>query len=115
MVARGRARKHILRLSAAACWEFSHEGDLGNPRCSGGSSDRWLCDQFFPVADIYVVATPPSLADLLVDDLREAFVPAKGIGVVVLANRNYPIPARVRAAHQILTALDGVSGMSGAR
>jgi beta-lactamase class C len=44
-----------------------------------------------------------------------AFVPAKGIGVVVLANRNYPIPARVRAAHQILTALDGVSGMSGAR
>jgi beta-lactamase class C len=35
-----------------------------------------------------------------------AFVPAKGIGVVMLANRNYPIPARVRAAYRILAALD---------
>ncbi|MFY9345660.1 MAG: class C beta-lactamase [Planctomycetota bacterium] len=34
-----------------------------------------------------------------------AFVPAARIGVVILANRNYPIPARVRAAHRILMAL----------
>jgi beta-lactamase class C len=39
-----------------------------------------------------------------------AFVPAKGIGVVMLANRNYPIPARVKAAHRILTALDSQLG-----
>ena len=34
-----------------------------------------------------------------------AFVPAKKIGVVILANRNYPIAARVKAAHQILEQL----------
>jgi CubicO group peptidase (beta-lactamase class C family) len=34
-----------------------------------------------------------------------AFVPAKGIGIVMLANRNYPIEARVRAAHHILSQL----------
>ncbi len=44
-----------------------------------------------------------------------AFVPAKGIGVVMLANRNYPIPARVKAAHRILTALDSEAGVTSAR
>lgn len=44
-----------------------------------------------------------------------AFVPAKGIGVVMLANKNYPIPARVTATQRILTALDSQLGTMGAR
>jgi beta-lactamase class C len=35
-----------------------------------------------------------------------AFVPGKGIGLVLLANRNYPIDARVTAAHRILEKLE---------
>ncbi|HEX8785256.1 MAG TPA: class C beta-lactamase [Telluria sp.] len=34
-----------------------------------------------------------------------AFVPAQGIGIVMLANKNVPIPARIEAAYAILTAL----------
>jgi beta-lactamase class C len=36
-----------------------------------------------------------------------AFVPGRSIGVVMLANKNFPIADRVRAGHRILTALDG--------
>ncbi|WP_310598275.1 class C beta-lactamase [Aeromonas aquatica] len=34
------------------------------------------------------------------------FVPARGIGIVMLANRNYPNAARIEAAHRILQQLD---------
>lgn len=34
-----------------------------------------------------------------------AFVPSEQIGIVMLANRNYPNQARIKAAHQIITAL----------
>jgi beta-lactamase class C len=34
------------------------------------------------------------------------FVPEKKIGIVLLANKNYPIDARVTAAYEILTRLD---------
>ena len=34
-----------------------------------------------------------------------AFVPGQKIGIVMLANKNYPIPARIKAAHAILEQL----------
>jgi beta-lactamase class C len=34
-----------------------------------------------------------------------AFLPAQRLGIVLLANRNYPIAARVTAAWQILQAV----------
>ncbi|CDG83049.1 class C beta-lactamase [Janthinobacterium agaricidamnosum] len=35
------------------------------------------------------------------------FIPAKKTGIVILANKNYPVDARVTTAYQLLQALDG--------
>ncbi|MNT11267.1 Beta-lactamase [compost metagenome] len=43
------------------------------------------------------------------------FVPAQRIGIVMLANKNFPVAARIKAAYQILMALDGKLAAAGAR
>jgi beta-lactamase class C len=44
-----------------------------------------------------------------------AFVRVKGIGIVMMANKKYPIPARVKTAYQILMVLDSKLGLTSAR
>ncbi|WP_244575407.1 class C beta-lactamase [Rhizobium sp. 11515TR] len=44
-----------------------------------------------------------------------AFIPARQVGIVLLANRNFPIPARVSSVYKILTAVENLPGLSEAK
>lgn len=82
------------------------------------SLDKWLAGNSTPMAmqahKVQWLNPPqPEPASVLINKTGStggfgayvAFVPAQNIGIVILANKNYPIPERVKAAHQILSAL----------
>ena len=42
-----------------------------------------------------------------------AFVPAKKIGIVMLANKNFPVAARVEVGYRVVEGLAGLAGLAG--
>ena len=91
-------------------WEiYDYPTDL-EPLLAGNSSDMAL-----KANKVEKLASPmPPQEDVLINKTGStngfgayaAFVPAKGIGIVMLANKNYPNADRVKAAYRIMTALD---------
>lgn len=76
-----------------------------------GNSDAMV----FEPTPVTSLDTPsPSAANVMINKTGStngfaayvAFIPAKRLGIVMLANKNYPVVARVTAAYRILTALD---------
>lgn len=90
-------------------WE-QYRYPVSLPDLLQGNSERMIFEEN-PAAKI--VPPMPPKADVLLNKTGStsgfaayvAFVPQKRIGVVLLANKSYPIAARVAAAYRILTRL----------
>jgi beta-lactamase class C len=86
-------------------WPVSREALLG------GNSDEMIGDPTPVVRLAPHAPTSPRLYDKTGSTggfgAYVAFIPSRRIGLVMLANRNYPIPARVEAGYAILNPLAG--------
>lgn len=82
------------------------------PTLLEGNSDRMILDAT-PVSPI--IPPSPPRPDVWINKTGStngfaayvAFVPERRAGVVILANRNYPIAARVKLAYEIISTLSG--------
>ena len=89
-------------------WE-QYRAPLGLARLLEGNSPAMI-EQATPVARLAPMPAPPGTLFNKTGATRgfgayAAFIPDRRIGIVILANKNYPIPARVTAAHAILEQL----------
>ncbi len=89
-------------------WE-QYRGPLGLERLLEGNSAAMI-QQANPVAKLAPMPAPPGTLFNKTGATRgfgtyAAFIPDRKIGIVMLANKNYPIPARITAAHAILEQL----------
>ena len=90
-------------------WPVSREALLG------GNSDEMIWDPTPVVRLAPHAPTSPRLYDKTGSTggfgAYVAFIPSFRVGIVMLANRNYPIPARVEAGYAILEKLASAAGL----
>lgn len=114
-----RARHRAGELAQGLVWE-SYPWPVPLGRLLAGNSDAMV---YHAVNAEWIEAAARDEAEVLVNKTGStngfaayvAFVPSRRLGIVMLANKNYPAAARIRAAHAVLSALDASPGTAGGR
>jgi beta-lactamase class C len=100
------------QLTQSLGWELYPYPVTLNSLLEGNSAQMVLAPH---KANWFKTPRPPQV-DLLINKTGStngfgtyvAYVPAKQVGIVLLANKNYPIPTRVKAAYEVLSALEAM-------